>query len=81
MHCQIGVPDAIPWRGPLGHSKYGVEVLGAVKIQVLCMATTTKHDLDDLQKEWPNNYLCQFFWRNLGTAHHLFNECPTTMKV
>lgn len=33
------------------------------------------------QRGWPNNYFCALCVRNLGTALHLFVECPFSMVV
>ncbi|GJN26317.1 hypothetical protein PR202_gb14240 [Eleusine coracana subsp. coracana] len=33
------------------------------------------------QRQWPNEYFCQYCFRNLETAGHLFKECPITRSI
>lgn len=33
------------------------------------------------QREWPNEYFCQFCFRNLETSFHLFCECPAVRSI
>jgi hypothetical protein len=34
-----------------------------------------------MQREWPNEYFCPLYYRNLETAAHLMTECPTSRFV
>jgi hypothetical protein len=37
---------------------------------------------DRLQRRgWPNEYFCQFCFRNLETSHHLFWQCPFSSAI
>lgn len=34
-----------------------------------------------MARAWPNSYFCPLCWRSLGTADHLFRECPWSMQL
>lgn len=49
LHRQINLPDAVPGKHTVSLSKRGLEMLGAVQVQILHQAPPPKQDLDGRQ--------------------------------
>lgn len=46
LHNKISLPNVVPRGHTIGISKYDMEMLGTIEVQILCLATPPKQNLD-----------------------------------